>query len=90
MKGRESQCGTTLKLQAYPPPASFQTSRPFFCHSGTDNFFRYRGSNYQRVWNNDWIIIETSVDSRTCDGDTLTISDSLSMRILARINSIGG
>ncbi len=35
-------------------------------------------------------IIETSVDSRTCDGDTLTISDTLSMRILARINSIGG
>ena len=35
-------------------------------------------------------VIETSVDSRTCDGDIFTISDSLSMRILARINSIGG
>ena len=36
------------------------------------------------------VVIETYVDTRTCDGDTLTISDSLSMRILARINSIGG
>ena len=34
-------------------------------------------------------IIETYDDSRTCDGDNLCISDSLSMRILARINSIG-
>ena len=35
-------------------------------------------------------VIETSADSRTCDGNIITISDSLSMRILARINSIGG
>ena len=35
-------------------------------------------------------VIETSVDSRTCDGNLLNISDSLSMRILARINSLGG
>ena len=33
-------------------------------------------------------IVETSEDSRTCNGETLTISDSLSMRILARINSM--
>ncbi len=35
-------------------------------------------------------VIETFGDSRTCDGYNLTISDSLSMRILARINSMGG
>ncbi|MEC7406722.1 MAG: metal-dependent transcriptional regulator [Candidatus Thermoplasmatota archaeon] len=35
-------------------------------------------------------VIETLADSRTCDGDNLIISDSISMRILARINSIGG
>ena len=34
-------------------------------------------------------LIETSADVITCDGDTLSISDSLSMRILARVNSIG-
>ena len=33
-------------------------------------------------------IIETSDDSRTCNGKPFTISDSLSMRILARINSM--
>tara|TARA_B100000530_G_scaffold38066_1_gene22009 strand:- start:690 stop:1349 length:660 start_codon:yes stop_codon:yes gene_type:complete len=34
-------------------------------------------------------LIETSADVITCDGDALSISDSLSMRILARVNSIG-
>ncbi|MBN28306.1 MAG: hypothetical protein CMB33_00305 [Euryarchaeota archaeon] len=34
-------------------------------------------------------VIETSADARICDGNTLSISDTLSMRILARINSIG-
>ncbi len=34
-------------------------------------------------------LIETSADVITCDGDTLSICDSLSMRILARVNSIG-
>ncbi len=34
-------------------------------------------------------LIETSADVITCDGDTLSISDSLSRRILARVNSIG-
>ena len=34
-------------------------------------------------------LIETSADVITCDGDTLSISDSLSMRILARVTSFG-
>ena len=34
-------------------------------------------------------VIETSADARICDGNPLSISDTLSMRILARINSIG-
>ena len=35
-------------------------------------------------------VIQTSDDSRTCDGSPFTISESLGMRILARINSMGG
>tara|TARA_Y100001960_G_scaffold235619_1_gene248048 strand:+ start:298 stop:966 length:669 start_codon:yes stop_codon:yes gene_type:complete len=35
-------------------------------------------------------VIETTSDSRTCDGQTLSLSESISMRILARITSMGG
>ena len=35
-------------------------------------------------------VIQTFDDSKTCDGSPFTISESLSMRILARIDSVGG